>query len=78
MSRTRKCFNKDGCFGEAEEREDCNTHKCIGKWIILNLYRAKLSSGETIRWAKFSSPNEKFVTFARRKNSPNKSKSVFS
>ena len=28
--------------------------------------------------AKFSSLNEKFVTFARRKVSPNKSKSVFS
>ena len=35
-------------------------------------------SGETIRRAKFSSPNEKFVTFARRKSSPNKSKSVVS
>ena len=42
------------------------------------LCRAKFSSGETIRRAKFSSLNEKFVTFARRKVSPNKSKSVFS
>ena len=40
------------------------------------LCRAKFSSGETIRRAKFSSLNEKFVTFARRKVSPNKSKSV--
>ena len=40
--------------------------------------RAKFSSGETIRRAKCSSLNEKFVTFARRKVSPNKSKSVFS
>ena len=29
------------------------------------LCRAKFSSGETIRRAKFSSLNEKFVTFAR-------------
>ena len=40
------------------------------------LCRAKFSSGETIRRAKFSSLNEKFVTFARRKVSPNKIKSV--
>ena len=33
-------------------------------------------SGETIRRAKFSSLKEKFVTFARRKVSPNKSKIV--
>ena len=32
----------------------------------------KLSSGETIRLAKFSPLNEKFVTFAQRKVSPNK------
>ena len=38
------------------------------------LCRAKFSSVETIRRAKFSSPNEKFVTFARRKISPNKVK----
>ena len=35
-------------------------------------------SGENIRRAKCSSPNEKFVTFARRKISPNKNKTVFS
>ena len=34
------------------------------------LCRAKLLSGETIRRAKFSSLNEKFVTFARRKVLP--------
>ena len=34
------------------------------------LCRAKFSSGETIRRAKFSSPSQKFVTFARRKVSP--------
>ena len=44
-------------------------------------YRAKVcqlkfSSGETIIRAKFSSLNEKFVTFAQRKVSPNKNKSV--
>ena len=38
---------------------------------------AKFSSDETICRAKFLSPKEKFVTFARRKISPNKSKSVF-
>ena len=36
------------------------------------LFRAKFWLGETICRAKFSSPNEKFVTFARRKVSPNK------
>ena len=38
--------------------------------------RAKLSPGETIRRVKFSPPDKKFVTFTRRKLSPNKSKSV--
>ena len=33
--------------------------------------------GRNFRRAKFSSPNEKFVTFAQRIVSPNKSKSVF-
>ena len=55
-----------------------NTKSAI-KYKLLyraKLCRAKFSSGETIRRAKFSSLNEKFVTFARRKVSPNKSKSV--
>ena len=34
-------------------------------------------SGETIYRAKFSSPNKKFITFAQRQISPNKSKSVY-
>ena len=40
-------------------------------------FQAKFSSGVNIRRAKFSSPNEKFVTFAWRKIPPNKSISVF-
>ena len=42
------------------------------------LCRAKFSSGNAIRRAKFLSPNEKFITFAQRKILPDKSKSVFS
>ena len=38
------------------------------------LFRAKFSSGETIRRAKLSSLNENFVTFARRKFCPVKVK----
>ena len=59
-----------------------------GQWwisfriLLENNYRiltlsGKTLLGETIRRAKLSSPNEKFVTFARQKISPNKSKIVF-
>ena len=44
----------------------------------VKLCQEKFSSGKTIRRAKFSSPNKKFVTFTRRKFSSNKRKSIFS
>ena len=49
------------------------------QWLTLGakLCKAIFSTGKTIRWAKVSSTNEKFVTFARRKISPNKSRSIF-
>ena len=46
------------------------------KWNTSVTLSGETLSVETFRRAKFSSLNEKFVTFARRKVSPNKSKSV--
>ena len=45
---------------------------------ILNLPYEEKIVGQNFRRAKFSSPNEKFVTSVSRKVSPNKSKSVVS
>ena len=62
---------------------DTLSGKCLSGEIFV---RRNYSSGEIFvtkwkihhfRQAKFSSPNEKFVIFARRKISPNRSKSVF-
>ena len=57
----------------------------LGTEVLCNYipYRAKLCwakfpSVKTIHRAKFSSPNEKFVTFARRKILPKKIKKAFS
>ena len=74
-----RCFKtKSGCNAA------CGCKNCTNplrtKHLLIpyraKLCRAKFSSGETIRRAKFSSLKEKFVTFARRKVSPNKIKSV--
>ena len=60
-------------------RRNSNPGKDLREMQVLNLYSTlsgKIFVRQTIRRAKFSSPNEKSITFARWKILPNKSKSV--
>ena len=73
------CFSCNNLFFN-KVLVNCYCSVLLGVFVRWKLYTlsGETLSGETIRRAKFSPLNENFVTFARRKFSPNKSKSVFS